>query len=373
MRASKLFHVASKNTARTFFVRNNAPRLIPPATFNPRFLPKTANTAPLFSRAPKEPSIRLYHNGLADLIPKRNYRTNKIPPPNQQSYVATRGASFRVKLLGFIIAAGCVYLVFHIDTVEVSGRKRIVLLGKDAEKALGKMAYEQVMEQYKDVMASPSDPRVQQVKKVAQRIIKASGINELQNLEWEFHVINVPDANAFVLPGGKVVVMSGIFPVMEDESGLATVLSHEIGHTVARHIAEENSFKFMIMAGGLLVRVLLESYGISLPFRYGDLESLVGLSHSRKCELEADHIGLLLMARACYDPERAIRLWKNMTKFYADKPVPPAFLSTHPPNETRIHKIEEWMNEAKTEGTKFCAVSGGEPKKRTDLPAAPTV
>jgi predicted Zn-dependent protease len=170
-----------------------------------------------------------------------------------------------------------------------------------------------------------------------------------QRFEWEFRVIESKQVNAFCLPGGKVVVYTGILPVCEDEDGLATVMGHEIGHALAHHGAERVARQRLEQIGQVSVagslgnmppekRVALMvalgaavQYGESLPF-------------NRSQESEADHIGLLLMATAGYDPKAAIPFWQRMAKLGGRRP--PEFMSTHPGPEHRAQALEGWLPEA---------------------------
>jgi predicted Zn-dependent protease len=156
--------------------------------------------------------------------------------------------------------------------------------------------------------------------------------------------------NAFALPGGKVAVYTGLLPITQDEAGLAVVLSHEIGHAIARHGAERLSTQELVQIGeiGLIValggkdpqtvRTVHNAYGIGTGVG-------VILPYSRKHESEADHIGLILMAKAGYNPQTAVEFWQRMLRAKQDKKVPPEFLSTHPSDERRIRQIREWLPE----------------------------
>lgn len=154
--------------------------------------------------------------------------------------------------------------------------------------------------------------------------------------------------NAFVIPGGKIFVFSGLLPVTQNEDGLAAVLGHEIGHQVARHIAEKMSFNPILQIVQFAVLYGLTSLNVppDLAFGLGNSFTSVLLDnpYSRMHETEADHIGLLLMAQACFSPREAVHLWERMSK--AGGSGPPQFLSTHPSNENRIVKIQGWMQEA---------------------------
>ncbi|CAG8625420.1 5094_t:CDS:2 [Funneliformis caledonium] len=232
---------------------------------------------------------------------------------------------------------GGIYYASHLETVPITNRRRFIDVTPKQEEKLAQQAYHEIMTQYGNKILPSWDNRTRFVRKVDQQIVRVSG---MQDLKWEFYVIDSKEKNAFVLPGGKVFVFTGILPIVKNEDGLAAVLGHEIGHQVARHSAEKLSFlKIVILAQlflsifidpGFLARLFME-FGLMLPF-------------SRKCEIEADYIGLLLMSQACYDPREASKIWERMS--VAQKGSPPQFLSTHPAHESRIRKIKEWMPEA---------------------------
>jgi hypothetical protein len=132
--------------------------------------------------------------------------------------------------------AGGVY-VFNLETVPVSGRRRFNIISPGLEEMLGKATVDQVKEQYQGQFLSDSDPRVRQVKKVLERLLPYAEGEGLKGMDWEVHVIDSPEQNAFVAPGGKVFVFTGILPLCENEDGIAAVLGHEIAHVVAHHTA----------------------------------------------------------------------------------------------------------------------------------------
>jgi len=169
----------------------------------------------------------------------------------------------------------------------------------------------------------------------------------LDDLDWEVFVIADDSIkNAFVIPGGKVFVFSGILPICGDDDGLAAVMSHEIAHTVAHHFGERMSSSFLVFAVLILAGITIgDPDSVS---RMGNiLFDLVYLRPgSRKQESEADYIGLMMMAQACYRPEKAVDLWKNMEE--AEKVAVPQFLSTHPSNVKRIEDIQKWLPEARS-------------------------
>lgn len=139
--------------------------------------------------------------------------------------------------IGIITAGtGGVY-VLNLETVPVSGRRRFNIIPASVEESIGKASVEQVKEEYRGRILPDHDPRVQQVRKVLERLLPFAEGEGLRNLEWEVHVIDSPEQNAFVAPGGKVFVFTGILPLCRDEDGIAAVLGHEIAHVVAHHTA----------------------------------------------------------------------------------------------------------------------------------------
>ncbi|CAG8436600.1 9376_t:CDS:2 [Diversispora eburnea] len=238
-----------------------------------------------------------------------------------------------------------IYYVSHLETVPISNRRRFMDVTPKQEELMAQQAFKQVKSHYRNKILHPSDPLVRAVKKVAARIIKVSG---MQDLDWEVFVIESSERNAFVLPGGKIFVFTGILDITKNENGLAAVLGHEVrfkniyskvGHQIARHSAEKLSFFKIVMLGQIFLSLLIDPGFIgSLLFKFA-----IFLPFSRKCEIEADYIGLLLMAQACFDPREAIKMWERMEQ--VSKGIP-QFLSTHPNHTARIQKIEKWMPEA---------------------------
>jgi predicted Zn-dependent protease len=161
--------------------------------------------------------------------------------------------------------------------------------------------------------------------------------------EWHVHVIDDPDQkNAFVLPGGKVFVFTGLLPIAKDEQGLAAVLGHEIGHNVAHHMAERLSNSVIVGLAAIIISSLLDVSG-QLSSSIASLA--LSLPNSRTQEMEADRIGLLMMAESCYDPEAAVDLWTRMQQ--AEQFSPPQFMSTHPTSYNRRELIKSWLPEAR--------------------------
>jgi predicted Zn-dependent protease len=219
------------------------------------------------------------------------------------------------------------------------------------------------LQQYSQFMAaskvSGDAANTAMVKRVGERTVKAvdeyclkTGTeNPFAGYQWEFNLVQDPNVNAFAMPGGKVVVNTGILPVTQGEPGLAVVVGHEIAHVFARHGGER-------MSQGLLVQGL--GFGLSQALKdkpeetkslfmtsYG-LATQVGfiLPYSRKHEQEADRLGLTFMALAGYDPREAVTFWQRMAAASKGAAKPSEFLSTHPASDTRIADLEKALPEA---------------------------
>ncbi|KAI8850955.1 peptidase family M48-domain-containing protein [Chytridium lagenaria] len=226
-----------------------------------------------------------------------------------------------------------VYYAWHLETVPISGRRRFIDLTKQEEQILGKQAYAEIMAQFGHKIVSPMHPYSIMVRRVCDRIIKVSGMPEL---DWEVHLIDDPQRNAFVIPGGKVFVFTGILPVVQNEDGLAAVLGHEVAHQLARHSAEKMSWVKIVMLGQILLSFFFDT---SFIFNRLFLElGVVVNAILRKCESEADYIGLL-------QPRAAAEMWKRMKEFDHGH-ASMEYMSTHPSHDSRIAKIGEWLPEA---------------------------
>lgn len=230
------------------------------------------------------------------------------------------------------------------SSVPVFGRRQLVLLSESEEIQLGKDSYEQILAEEK---LSKNQKNVKLLERIGQRIAKAANKPEYQ---WEFRLIDKDVANAFALPGGKVAFYTGILPITENEAGIAVVMGHEVSHAIARHGAERMSQDLILQYGiaGLTTALSSKnpdvSNAIQTAFGVGAQVGIM-LPFSRKHESEADHLGLILMAKAGYDPHVAVDFWKRMKSASGGKSIP-QFLSTHPSHDTRINQIEKWLPEA---------------------------
>ena len=255
-------------------------------------------------------------------------------------------------VLGFVL-----YFAWYTFTnraeVPLTGRSQIVDLTRDEEMALGLRSYQQILSQSNLVRGGAE---LDAVRAIGERIAAAAADLD-PGFQWEFNLIQSPQANAFALPGGKVAVYTGILPVAQNVDGLAVIMGHEVAHALARHGAERMARQKLVQVGSMAASVAVGSmdantqravmgalgvgaqYGVLLPF-------------SRKHESEADYIGLILASRACFDPREAPALWERMGAQSGGGPA--EFSSTHPAPETRSAQFREWMPEALEIRAQWC-------------------
>ena len=240
------------------------------------------------------------------------------------------------------------------STVPKTGRSQLELVPDGQMVSLGQSSYRQFLSENK---LSTDAEKTAMVKRVSQKIASAveqylTQENRLKNIEgfnWEFNLVESKEVNAWCMPGGKVVVYTGILPFTQDETGLAVVLGHEIAHAVAHHGNERMSQGLIAQLGGTALQVALARKPQQTQQLYMTVfgaAANVGylLPYSRLQESEGDYLGLIFMAMAGYDPQAAVPFWERMAAQGGSKP--PEFLSTHPSGETRLKNLQKNMNEA---------------------------
>lgn len=244
--------------------------------------------------------------------------------------------------------------VYYCSTVPITGRSQLSLI-PDSE--MNAMSFSQYSEFIKTNKLSSNKSDIDMVKRVGVKIQHAVETyfaqknlsKELAGYQWEFNVVESEEVNAWCMPGGKVVVYTGILPITKDETGLAVVMGHEIAHAIAKHGSERMSQGLLQQLGGVALSVALqdepETTQAIFMTAYG-VGTTVGvmLPFSRTHESEADHLGLIFMAMAGYDPNYAVDFWTRMAA--NSQGAPPEWLSTHPSNETRIANIKKLLPEA---------------------------
>ena len=251
-------------------------------------------------------------------------------------------------------------LVIACQKVPITGRRQLMMVDDAAMNQMSFTTYRTFLDSSKVVNSTTDAAMVTRVgTRIAGAVQRYLDQNNLTNVtkdfKWEYHLVQSNQVNAWCMPGGKVVVYSGILPITRDETGLAVVLGHEISHAIAKHGAER-------MSEGMLEQGLLQAgqvagimamktpqnralfanlYGMAAP---AAVQIGVALPHSRKQESEADHLGLVFMSMAGYDPNQAIDFWNRMAA--GGKSQTPIYLSDHPSDANRIADLQKELPEA---------------------------
>lgn len=254
-------------------------------------------------------------------------------------------------LVGALLALG----ITACSSVPITGRSQLNMISSSEIQAMSYSEYDKFLEENP---LSSNVEQTQMVKRVGVRIQNAvSKFMAQQNLshrlkgyEWEFNLVENEQVNAWCMPGGKVVVYTGLLPVTRDETGLAVVMGHEIAHAIAEHGNERMSQGLLAQMGGAALDVALaqkpeETRALWMTAFGVGVQVGALLPYSRLHESEADHLGIIFMAMAGYDPNQAVTFWERMAANKGGQ-SPPEFLSTHPSDATRISKIKEHLPEA---------------------------
>jgi metalloendopeptidase OMA1, mitochondrial len=280
-----------------------------------------------------------------------------------------RGFNPRFLILLLFAGYGAYYWISNRTVDPYTGEKVLIdqSIGIEDEKALGLQAYEEILRQERPV--DPGSPIAQEVRTIAQRLIArvpevATAIAAERGtqmapiweaFEWDVNVIESEQANAFCLPGGKMAVYTGLIPVAQNTDALAVVMGHEIAHALLRHGAQRMSQQKLTqigqMAGAMSGMDPQQQQMVMAAMGYGYL-----LPYARQHETQADEVGLMLAAAACYDPREAVPLWQRMSEAGGGQ-APPEFASTHPNPGTRIQNLEALMPRALAYREKFCRPS----------------
>ncbi|MCE2997385.1 MAG: M48 family metallopeptidase [Cyclobacteriaceae bacterium] len=255
----------------------------------------------------------------------------------------------KLALLSFL------FLFFGCATVPVTGRKQFSLISSSEINGMAATQYQEVI---KKGPLSTNQEQVAMIKRVGTKIQKAveqymaqkGASDQLADFAWEFNLIqDDKTVNAWCMPGGKVAFYTAILPICKDETGIAVVMGHEVAHAIANHGRER-------MSQGMIQQLGVSTLGTAMGQNptmtrqifmeaVGMGANLGMLKFSRTHESEADHIGLIFMAMAGYDPKQAPKFWERMTAG-SNGQKPPEFMSTHPSDETRIKDLNGWMPEA---------------------------
>ncbi|UNK41096.1 M48 family metallopeptidase [Luteimonas sp. S4-F44] len=277
-----------------------------------------------------------------------------------------RGFNLRWVILLLFGLYGAYYYISNRSVDPVTGETVLIDRGLsvDDEKTLGLQAYQEILGQERAV--APDSPVARDVRAIADRLIAKVGVVEAElarehglaptrfseNFDWEVNVIESDQANAFCLPGGKMAVYTGLVPVAQNADAMAVVMGHEIAHALLRHgaqrMAQQRLTQIGQTAGAMSGMDPQQQQMVMAAMGYGYL-----LPYARKHETEADEVGLMLAAAACFDPREAVPLWQRMGEASGGQ-APPEFSSTHPNPGTRIQTLEALMPKALEYRAKFC-------------------
>ena len=247
-----------------------------------------------------------------------------------------------------------VLILVSCSEVPFTGRKQLKYIPNSTMVQMGKANYASFLKENPAV--NPPTRASAEVNAVGMRISEAVEkylrdndlSDKIEGYKWEFNVVDSKDVNAWCMPGGKVVVYTGILPLTKDDDGLAVVMGHEIAHAIADHGNERMSQQLAIQAAGIGLDVYMQQKPQQtrdiFMSAFGVGSQLGTLAYTRQHELEADKLGLVFMAMAGYSPDRAISFWQEMSKVGGNKPA--EILSTHPSDENRIAQIKAFLPEA---------------------------
>ncbi|MGJ3232580.1 MAG: M48 family metallopeptidase [Oceanicaulis sp.] len=257
----------------------------------------------------------------------------------------SRFGFWRWIILLVLVGGGAAYWFANQQETPFTGRDQFVAIPPAQAERLGRDAYAEILASSRVVAAGP---QVAEIKQIGARLAEAAAPED-PGYDWRFELIEDSSPNAFVLPGGYAAVHTGLLPVTQTEDGLAAVIGHEIGHALARHGSERLSQTQLMQIGAIGLGVVTGDMSAEAQrglFQAFGIGSQVGvlLPYSREHEREADYIGLILMARACYDPRAAVGVWQRMAE--AGVGGGPEILSTHPAPDSRIEYLEARMDEA---------------------------
>ena len=240
----------------------------------------------------------------------------------------------------------------------VTGRSQLKLLPESELQGMANSQYREFLQQHK-VISSSTNRDAEMVRRVGQRITKAltdyaastGKSSMLEGYNWEYNLVDDKAANAWCMPGGKIVVYTGLLPFTQNEAALAVVMGHEVSHAIFQHGNERMSQQLGAQAVGTGLSVALankpaETQNLFLAAFGAGAQAGLLLPYSRKHELEADRYGLWWAAMAGYNPQEAIPLWERMEKASQGAQKPPEFMSTHPAEGTRIEQLQKYMPEA---------------------------
>lgn len=290
----------------------------------------------------------------------------RIDPYGNSARGQRRGGGIRWWVLLLFAGYAAYYWFSNRSTDPMTGEKVVIdrSLSAEDEKQLGLQAYQEILQQERPV--DPNSPIARQVREIAQRLIAKVDVVETalaaehgqqpqhfsRGFDWEVNVIQSDQANAFCLPGGKMAVYTGLVPVAQNADAMAAVMGHEIAHALLRHgaqrMAQQRLAQLGQMAGAVSGMDAQTQQMVMSAYGYGMM-----LPYARSHETQADEVGLMLAAAACFNPQEAIPLWERMSAASGGQ-APPEFASTHPNPGTRIANLQALMPKAMEYRAKYC-------------------
>jgi len=246
-------------------------------------------------------------------------------------------------------------LLINCTTVPLTNRSQLSLIPNSQIQAMSFASYQSFLNENKLSTNTQYQNTVSaaglRIKDAVETYLAQNNMSEyVKGFQWEFKVVEDKTLNAWCMPGGKVVFYTGIMPVCKDETGVAVVMGHEVAHAIANHGNERMSQGLIQQLGGITLAVALQSKPQETQTLFNGLYGIgsqvgVLLPYGRLQESEADHLGLIFMSIAGYDPSKAVEFWQRMASS-SEGGSPPEFLSTHPANQTRIKNLKKWLPEA---------------------------
>jgi predicted Zn-dependent protease len=264
-----------------------------------------------------------------------------------------------MKLRNLTVFIGTVFLFLSCTQNPFTGKKTLALVPNSEILPMAFQQYDQFLQENK-VVNNTSEAKMvkdvgQKIATAAERWLNSNGYQGyLENYRWEYNLVQDDAVNAWCMPGGKIVVYTGILPIAQSETGLAVIMGHEVAHALANHGQQRMSAGQVQQIGAVAGAALISEENQQMFQTAYGLGTQVGvmLPFSRSHETEADKIGLNIMAIAGYNPDEAAELWKRM-KANSGGQAPPEFMSTHPSNDTRINNLQAWSADAKAEAAKY--------------------
>ncbi|KAK3754642.1 hypothetical protein QZH41_014927 [Actinostola sp. cb2023] len=280
----------------------------------------------------------------------------KLSPQYKQMLLNDKRTEKLVIIVGVFGGLSIGYYLFHLEETPFTGRVRFMPLGNAQMEQIIESEYKQTLELCGEHILPVNHPDHIRVFRVTKRLVLSNQCKETEGIKWQVNIVDTPDMNAFVLPNGQIFMFKGMLDVLANDSALATILGHEMAHAILKHGAEQASLHGVI---NLFIVVSLAIFWAILPTDYLAIAAqwiqdqiltiLLHLPYSRKLEEEADEVGMLFAAKACFDVRESPKVWKRLAVKEQNEGVPNAeWLSTHPSHANRASNLDSLLPEAST-------------------------